>query len=131
MISLGGESNPYRAPEAEIVAPYTGPRFRVRMIPAVFCYFVGIMGLFAFLVYSLIMGVTAYRILKADPNSLMSSVFSPKPRNLGALVLWLCVGVNGLIGARSWMMGKWRLAIFSSIKTCAFMVVNYVLDPFR
>jgi hypothetical protein len=131
MSAPSDESNPYRPPEAEIVAPRAGRRIRFRMIPAAFCGLLGILNLTLFLVTSLALVVTAYRILKTNPDAIMMSVYSPTPRNLLGLVISFCGAITGLYAARAWMAGRWRIAFLLSVVMWFSMVTNEWLNPFH
>jgi hypothetical protein len=126
---LSGEANPYRAPDAEIVAPYAGPRFRVRIIPGFICYYVGISGAFGLFLFLFDIGKTVYRNLTASSDSIVTSDSLLRPRVFLVLILWIGLTLVPLFAARAWMAGAWRKAALMTI-IGAIITVLVCRDPF-
>ena len=124
------DPNPYAAPLAPLREPYVWQGFRPRHVPTVACYALGIISTFTFVVMGGDMLLTIYRYRGRDPGPDVPTPYGPSREHLTFLVSHLLVGVNGILGGRAWIAGRWRMAIISSVIMTASILAFVVIKPF-
>ena len=123
---MDAEPNLYEAPTAPLGEPYGEPHawygFRPRMIPAGIAYFFGSYCFTMVLVSAASLGLAAYQYRDVP----LRFFWLPA----AGLVLFLVLGVLGILAGRAWMSGRWRRAITSTAIFLGLCGAVAVLWPF-